>query len=101
MKKIFLFLVLSLSLLLLSNYAFNKFVAGKVLLKSGVAPKKTQAACNGKAVDCSKPVTYLGEVNGCYCYACYGTGKRKTICTKNQEENKKLQKMIIKKKVIK
>ncbi len=94
MKKIFLFLILSLSLLSLSNYTFNKFVAGKVLLEPAVAPKKTQVVCNGIAYDCKKPVKYLGEVGGCYCYACYGSGKKKTICTKNLEENKKLQKLI-------
>ena len=94
MKKIFLFLVLSLSLLSPSNYTFDKFVAGKVLLEPNVVPKKIQIDCGGKASDCAKAtVRYIGKVSGCYCYACYISDKRKIICTKDQAENKKLQKL--------
>ena len=49
------------------------------------------AGCADAADDCRLPVKYLGEKDGCACFACeHGKRTQKIICTANEDDKIKL-----------
>ncbi len=58
------------------------------------APPAPQSECNGAAKDCKWPVKFIGEKNGCSCFACeYGKPTQRVICTKSDEDKRTLRKL--------
>ncbi|HKE56769.1 MAG TPA: hypothetical protein VKB46_08710 [Pyrinomonadaceae bacterium] len=47
--------------------------------------------CADATKDCKSPVKYLGEKDGCACFACeFGKPTQRIICTANQDDKNKL-----------
>lgn len=52
--------------------------------------------CNDKIEDCKKPRSFNSENDGCACFDCEkGTPNHRLICTNNEDDKKKLLKLIL------
>lgn len=61
---------------------------------SAAPPAPPQSECNGVAKDCKWRVRFIGEKNGCSCFACeYGKPTQRVICTKSAEDKRTLRKL--------
>ena len=58
-----------------------------------------QSYCDGSVRDCKLPVKFLGEKDGCACFACeHGKESQRVICTRNDEDKRLMRKMELEKK---